>query len=228
MLEENMSYTLYTEATPNPIKIHIALEEIGAKYKSAHVDFSKDDQKSSAFLKLNPNGRIPVLIDHDEDNFAIIESGAILLYLAEKHNALLSSDPKARSEAIQWLMWQMGGLGPMFGQLLVFAAAFENKIPEATARYDRELRRLFGVLNTRLKGQDYIAGEHSVADIACMGWAPMIERLGWDVAEWPNLEAWRNLCLSRPAYKKGLAAVNHIPEDVRMASFRRATIGVGS
>lgn len=223
-----MSYTLYTEATPNPLKIHIALAEINAKYRSVHVDFSKDEQKSTAFLELNPNGRIPVLIDHEEDDFVVIESGAILLHLAEKHENLLPSDQKQRSECIQWLMWQMGGLGPMFGQLLVFAAAFENGYPVVTARYEKEVRRLFGVLNRRLEGRDYIGGEHSVADIACMGWVPLTERLGWDLAEWPNVKAWFDRCMSRPAYKKGTEAAGDIPEDVRMKNFRQATIGVGS
>jgi len=222
-----MSYTLYTEATPNPLKIHIALEEMGVGYQSVHVDFGKDEQKSPDFLKLNPNGKIPVLIDHEED-FVLMESGAILLYLAEKDNNLLPADKKLKSEAVQWLMWQMGGLGPMFGQLMVFAAAFENSFPEVTGRYDKEVRRLFRVLNTRLEGRDYIADEHSIADIACMGWVPLTSRIGWSLEEWPNVERWFNRCLARPAYQKAMANIEDIPEDVRMENFRKATIGIGS
>ncbi len=223
-----MTYTLYTESTPNPIKIHIALEEIGAVYQSLHVDFSKDEQKSAPFLSLNPNGKIPVLVDHSSNDFTVIESGAILLYLADKHEGLLPGDPKLRSEAIQWLMWQMAGLGPMFGQLLVFAAAFENRLPEATARYDREVRRLFGVLDKRLEGRAFIADAHSLADIACMAWTPLTQRLGWDLSVWPHLASWYERCMARPAYVKGVAAAGEIPEELRMANFRKATIGVGS
>jgi len=223
-----MPYSLYTEATPNPLKIHIALHEIDTPYQSINVDFSKDEQKSNNFLKLNPNGRIPVLIDHDENDFTVIESGAILIYLAEKHRKLLPYEGKQRSEVIQWMMWQIGGLGPMFGQLLVFAAAFENAIPEATARYNQEVKRLLGVLNTRLYGRDFLVGNHSIADIACMGWMPMTTRLGWDLHEWPDLRDWVHRCLSRPAYQNAINASGDIPEDVRMANFRRATIGVGS
>jgi GST-like protein len=227
-MEKYMTYTLYTEATPNPLKVHIMLEELGLPYESVHVDFGKEEQKTSEFLKLNPNGRIPVLIDHEKEDFAIIESGAILLYLAEKHGKFLPDDWKHRSETIQWLMWQMAGLGPMFGQLFVFAAAFENGLPQATARYDSEVRRLFGVLNDRLAGRDFIAGEYSVADIACMGWIPLSERLGWDISDWPNLSAWFNGCAQRPAFKSAVASAGDIPEDVRMKNFRQATIGVGS
>lgn len=223
-----MTYTLYTESTPNPIKIHIALHETGSSYKSVHVDFSQDEQKSPEFLRLNPNGKIPVLIDHDHGDYAIMESGAILLYLAEKHPGLLPSDRRNKWDAIQWLTWQMGGLGPMFGQLLVFAAAFENRLPEATNRYEKEVKRLFGVLNARLSGRDFIADEHSVADIACMAWVPLTGRLGWSLADWPNVDAWFQRCMSRPGYEKGFKAAGEISEEVRMNNFRRATIGVGS
>ncbi|MGO1120897.1 glutathione S-transferase family protein [Rhodovibrionaceae bacterium A322] len=223
-----MTYSLYTEATPNPIKVHIALEELALPYRSVPVDFAKDEQKQEPFLTLNPNGKIPVLVDHARNDFVIIESGAILLYLAEKHGRLLPSDSLQRSQAVQWLMWQMGGLGPMFGQLLVFAAAFENSMPEATLRYKKELERLFSVLDRQLDGREFLAGEHSIADIASMAWVPLTERIGWDLSNWPNVQAWSQRCLARPAYIKGIAAAGNIPEEVRMSNFKRATIGLGS
>ncbi len=223
-----MTYTLYTHPTPNPLKVLIMLEELGVSYKTVFVDFGKDDQKTVEFLSLNPNGRIPVLVDHDAEDFVVIDSGAILQYLSEKHKALQPASAKGKSEVMQWLMWQIGGLGPMFGQFLVFAAAFENKIPEATARYDQETKRLLGVLNKRLDGRDFLAEEYSIADIASMAWMPMAERVGWDLTEWPNVKAWFDRCMSRPAYAKAIEAAGSIPEDVRMQNFRKATIGVGS
>jgi len=227
-LEQLMSYTLYTHPTPNPLKVLIMLEELGVSYKTIFVDFGTDEQKSPEFLKLNPNGRIPLLIDHDAEDFAIIESGAILQYLAEKHQQLQPTDAKSKSEVMQWLMWQMGGLGPMFGQLLVFAAAFENSIPEATDRYGKETRRLMSVLNTRLEGRDYLASSYSIADIASMAWMPLAEKVGWDLADWPNVNEWYDRCMSRPAYAKAIEAAGTLPDEVRMTNFRKGTIGLGS
>lgn len=223
-----MSYTIYTESTPNPLKVLIMLEELGVPYKSVKVDLGNEDQKDPGFLKLNPNGRIPVLVDHDADDFVIIESGAILQYLAEKHGVFQPTDAKGKSEVNQWLMWQMGGLGPMFGQLLVFAAAFENKIPEATARYDKEVKRLLSVMNTRLEGREYLADDYSIADIASIAWMPPTQRLGWDLADWPHVKAWFDRCMARPAFSKAVEALGTIPEDIRMRNFRKATVGLGS
>ena len=221
-----MAYTLYTDSTPNPYKVHIALEELGVGYESVHVDFSEEDQKKPEFLTLNPNGKVPVLVDHDEGDFVVIESGAILLYLAEKHGILLPEDKFKRSEAVQWLMWQMGGLGPMFGQFMVFAMPFENRMPEATARYETEVKRLFSVLNTRLEGRDYIADDHSVADMACMGWMWPVPRVGWDLNEWPNVKAWHDRCMTRPAYQRGFAAAGEKPDEKRFKGFAMATVGL--
>ena len=224
-----MAYTLYSEVTPNPIKVLIALEELGVEYTNVRVDFSTEEQKSEKFLKINPNGRIPVLIDHDVEDFVVIESGAILQYLAEKHNLLQATDIKGRSEVNQWLMWQMGGLGPMFGQLMVFAAAFENKMPEATARYDLELRRLISVLNTRLDGREYLAGGiYSIADIASIAWMPLLEKVGVDLADWPNVKAWFDRCSMRPSFTKAHEVAGIIPDEVRMQNFRKATIGLAA
>ncbi|MEM9073090.1 MAG: glutathione S-transferase family protein [Myxococcota bacterium] len=219
-------YTLYSDSTPNPFKVHIALEELGVLYRTKHVDFSEEEQKAPRFLELNPNGKVPVLVDHQREDFVIVESGAILLYLAEAHGSLLPDDPKARSEAIQWLMWQMSGLGPMFGQLLVFAGPFANSQPKATERYEAETKRLFGVLNARLVGRRFIAGEHSVADIACMGWMWPVQRVGWDLADWPNLHAWHARCMERPAYMRGFAAAGSKSDEKRMDGFVKATVGL--
>ncbi|MEH6402924.1 MAG: glutathione S-transferase family protein [Sneathiella sp.] len=223
-----MSYTLYNHPTPNPLKILIMLEELGVSYDTIFVDFGADEQKSPELLKLNPNGRIPLLIDHDANDFAVIESGAILQYLAEKHQQFLPTDAKGKSEVMQWLMWQMGGLGPMFGQLLVFAAAFENSIPAATDRYGKETRRLLSVLNTRLEGRDFLASGYSIADIASIAWMPMVEKVGWDLADWSNVKAWSDRCMSRPAYAKAVEAAGTLPDEVRMANFRKGTVGLGS
>ena len=223
-----MAYTLYTESTPNPLKVHLMLEELAVDYTSVRLSLGKEEQKSPEFLKINPNGRIPVLVDHDAGDFIIIESGAILQYLAEKHSAYTATDPKGRSEVNQWLMWQMGGLGPMFGQLLVFAAAFENKIPEATARYAKETQRLLSVLNTRLDGRDFIAGDYSIADMACVAWIPPTERLGWDLGDWPNVKAWFDRITARPAFTQAVEALGSLDEEERMRNFRKATVGIGS
>ncbi len=222
-----MRYTIYTDATPNPIKVHIALEELGIAYESIHVDFSQNEQKSSKFLKLNPNGRIPVLIDHEQNDFAIIESGAILLYLAEEHGQFLPKDTKGRSEAIQWLMWQMGNFGPMFGQFMAFKLGYQDRVTEASQRYDKEVRRLFGVLNTRLNNREYLAGEHSVADMAVMGWMMPVHRYGlFDLTEWPNVKAWNDRLMARPGYQKGFAAPKIKPQEKIMAGVMTSTIGL--
>ncbi len=219
-------YTVYTDSTPNPFKILIALEELGVPYTTHPVNFLQGEQRSSELLRLNPNGRIPILIDHEHDDLVVIESGAILLHLAEQHDALLPREFVRRSEAVQWLMWQMGGLGPMFGQLLVFAGAYENTVPRATARYQQEVRRLLGVLDTRLQNRDFIADEHSIADIACMGWMWPIDRIGWTLQDWPNLAAWHARCMARPAYPRGFAAAGTKSEGDRMTGFKRAVVGL--
>ncbi len=201
-----MRYTLYTDSTPNPFKVHIMLEELGVEYSMKNVDFSENEQKSPEFRAINANGKVPVLVDHELDDLAISESGAILIHLAETHDRFLPSDPKRRAEVIQWLMWQMSGLGPIFGNLMVFAGPFQNSQPQATARFDTELRRLFDILNNQLEGREFIAGEHSIADMACMGWMWPTKRIGWDLAEWPNIQRWHDALMARPAYERCFAA----------------------
>jgi len=201
--------TLYTAATPNGHKASIALEEFaehGARYEVRALDLSKNEQKEPWFLAINPNGRIPAIVDHDNGDFAVFESGAILLYLAEKYGALLPRDPKQRSVAIQWLMFQMGGVGPMMGQASVFVRYAPEKIPFAIQRYQRECRRLFEVLERRLSEADYLAGdEYSIADIATYPWVRGYKWGELDISGLPKLEAWMERISARPAVQKGLA-----------------------
>ena len=153
-----MSIELLTAPTPNGIKVSIALEELELAYTVRKIDLGAGEQKQDWFLKINPNGRIPAIIDHDNGDFHVFESGAILVYLAEKTGKLMGTDEKNRSVVMQWLMFQMGGLGPMMGQANVFYRYAEEKIPFAIGRYQREVRRLLEVLNERLNGRDFLAG----------------------------------------------------------------------
>ena len=220
---------LYTDSTPNGFKISIALEELELEYKAHNVDFSVEEQKTPDFLAINPNGKIPVIIDRDNDDFIVIESGAILLYIAEKTGKLLPNNFKERSETIQWLMWQMGGLGPMFGQLLVFAVPFENRLPEATQRYQQETLRLLKVLDRRLENREFIVGDqHTIADVACFPWVRMTQRAQIPLDEYPNLDRWFQSLTKRPAYQRGLAVPRDKPDEKRLKGFKAATVGIGS
>ncbi len=161
---------LYTAPTPNGWKASVALEELGLPYEVHLVNLLAGDQKQPDYVKLNPNGRIPTIVDRDAGDFAVFESGAILVYLAEKTGRLMPRDPKGRSLVIQWLMFQMGGIGPMMGQANVFYRYFPEKIQPAIDRYQNECRRLFEVLNTRLADRQWLADDYSIADIANWGW----------------------------------------------------------
>src|SRR5438477_5106778 len=161
---------LYTAPTPNGWKASVVLEELGLPYEVHLVNLLAGEQKQPEYVKLNPNGRIPTIVDRDAGGFAVFESGAILIYLAEKTGRLMSRDPKGRSLVIQWLMFQMGGIGPMMGQANVFFRYAPEKIPFAIDRYQRECRRLFEVLNTQLGEHEYLAGDYSIADIANWSW----------------------------------------------------------
>ena len=199
---------LYTSPTPNGYKISIMLEETGLDYSVHEIDLAKLEQKTPEFLAMNPNGRIPVIVDHDNDDFVIFESGAILLYLAEKSGQLLPREEKARSRVIQWLMFQMGGVGPMMGQANVFHRYFEEKIPAAIHRYQHEGQRLLTVLDEQLKGRKYLCGEYSIADIATWPWAVTHKWSGIDVEGLVNLQAWLERMAQRPAVQRG----RNIPE----------------
>jgi GSH-dependent disulfide-bond oxidoreductase len=195
---------LYTATTPNGFKASIALEELELPYTVHALDLGKQEQKEDWFLKINPNARIPAIVDRDNGDFAVFESGAILLYLAEKTGRLLPSEPKARSVAIQWLMFQMGGIGPMMGQAGVFFRYAPEKIPYAIERYQRETRRLFEVLERRLGEAEYLAGDYSIADIANFSWVRGYAWVGVDVDGLPQVQRWLAAIDARPAVARGL------------------------
>ncbi|MEQ8178809.1 MAG: glutathione S-transferase N-terminal domain-containing protein [Amphiplicatus sp.] len=199
---------LYTAATPNGWKASIALEELELPYELHAFKLSAGDQKQDWFLKINPNGRIPAIVDRDEGNFAVFESGAILVYLAEKTGRLMPADVKGRSLVMQWLMFQMGGVGPMMGQANVFFRYFPEKIPAAIERYQRESRRLLEVLNARLGEAEYLAGDYSIADIATWSWAHTYDWSGLSVDGLDHLQRWLKTVGERPAVARGRA----IPE----------------
>ncbi|MES2642123.1 MAG: glutathione S-transferase N-terminal domain-containing protein [Myxococcota bacterium] len=195
---------LYTSPTPNGWKASIALEELGLPYTVRAIDLSAMEQKRPEFLAINPNGRIPAIVDHDNEDFAVFESGAILLYLAEKTGRLMPTDTKGRSVVTQWLMFQMGGVGPMMGQANVFARYAPVKLPWAIERYQREGRRLLEVLDRRLQDRDYLAGDYSIADIANWSWTHTHAWSGIDVTGLDALAAWSDRIAARPAVQRGL------------------------
>ncbi|AXK56435.1 MULTISPECIES: glutathione S-transferase family protein [Pseudomonas] len=195
---------LYTAATPNGHKVSILLEELGLPYTVHALSFDKREQKAPAFLKINPNGRIPAIVDRDNGDFPVFESGAILVYLAERSGQLLPADPKGRSIVMQWLMFQMGGVGPMQGQANVFFRYFPEKLQGAIDRYQHETRRLYEVLDTRLQQVEYLAGDYSIADIATFPWVRGHEWSGVSVQGLPALQRWMAALEARPAVQRGL------------------------
>ena len=201
---------LYTATTPNGWKVSICLEELGVPYNVKFIDFAENEQKESWYLELNPNGRIPTIVDRGNNNFKVFESGAILIYLAEKHGKLLPTDGKQRSIALQWLMFQMGGVGPMQGQLLVFQRNAPEKIQFALDRYMNESLRLYGVLDTRLKDTEYLANDYSIADIATWPNVSLSNWAGIDLSDFPHLSRWFDAIAARPAVIRGRA----VPEPL--------------
>ena len=195
---------LYTAATPNGHKVSIALEELALPYTLHTLDLHQNVQKEPWFLALNPNGRIPAIVDRADDNFAVFESGAILVYLAEKTGQLMPADPKGRSQVLQWLMFQMGGIGPMMGQANVFYRYFPEKIPAAIDRYQGESKRLFRVLDARLAEHEFLAGDYSIADIANWAWVRTHSWSGVAIDDLPNLKRWVDAIGARPAVQKGI------------------------
>ncbi len=204
---------LYTAATPNGKKVSIALEEMAIEYITHRISFRKSEQKEPWFLKINPNGRIPAIVDRDNDDFAIFESGAILIYLADLSGTLLPTERKARSRVMQWLMFQMGGIGPMMGQANVFYRYAEEKIPYAIGRYQRESRRLFEVMDRHLADHEYLADDYSIADIATWPWVTIYEWSGLSVDGLDNLQRWLKAIGERPAVIRGAAVPNNDPID---------------
>jgi GST-like protein len=211
---------LYTAPTPNGWKASIMLEEVGLPYTVRALRLDRLEQKEQAFLRINPNGRIPAIVDRDAGDFPVFESGAILLYLAEKTGRLLPADPKGRSRAIQWLLFQMSGIGPMQGQANVFYRYAPEKIPFAIERYQKETRRLYEVLDHRLGEAEYLAGDYGVADVATWPWVSIHEWAGVSVEGLANLQRWMQAVGARPAVQRGRAvpeAALPSEEDVRAA-----------
>ena len=196
-------YDLYYWTTPNGHKITMMLEELGTDYKIVPINIGKGDQFEQDFLKISPNNRIPALVDNKPsdggDSISLFESGAILLYLAEKHGQLIPSDIGGRSNVLQWLFWQMANLGPMGGQNHHFVVYTSEQIPYAINRYVNEVSRLYAVLDVQLQHWEYICGEFSIADMACYPWIVPHKRQKQDIAKFPNLERWFTAVRNRPA-----------------------------
>ena len=202
---------LYTSPTPNGRKISVMLEEIGLDYTVHKIDMGKLEQKRPEFLAMNPNGRIPVIVDRANDDFAVFESGAIMIYLAEQAGTLLPTDIKGRSRVIQWLMFQMGGIGPMMGQANVFYRYFPEKIDAAISRYQNEGRRLFEVLDTRLAESEWLADEFSIADIANWAWARTYKWSGVSADGLEHFQRWLGQLAERPGCQRGIEVPVKLP-----------------
>ena len=198
---------LYTSATPNGQKIHIMLEEAGLDYKTHWISIDKGEQFDPEFLKISPNNKIPAIVDDDGpggQRVTVFESGAILLYLAEKTGMFLPSDPIERLEALQWLFWQMGGFGPMLGQAHHFRAYAREKIDYAIDRYTNEARRLYRILDKQLADHEYVAGDYSIADMAIFPWCRLHGRQGQKLEDFPNVKRWFDTMAARPAVAKDM------------------------
>jgi GSH-dependent disulfide-bond oxidoreductase len=195
---------LYTSATPNGHKVSVTLEELGLPYEVHRIDLTGGEQKQPWYLALNPNGRIPTIVDTAADDFAVFESGAIMIYLAEKIGKLLPTDARGRSQVLQWLMFQMGGVGPMMGQANVFFRYFPEKIQPAIDRYQAEVKRLFGVLDQHLAAHEYLAGDYSIADIANWCWVRTASWSGVETEAFPHLQRWSGVIYERPAAVRGI------------------------
>jgi GSH-dependent disulfide-bond oxidoreductase len=198
---------LYTWSTPNGRKVSIMLEEVALPYKVHAVDIGKGHQFEANFVAVSPNSKIPAIVDSDGPDgtpYSLFESGAILLYLSDKTGRFLPQMKTQRFEAIQWLMFQMGGVGPMFGQVHHFLRAAPEPVPYAIERYSKETRRLYGVLDKRLAGRDWLTSEYSVADIATYPWVARHEWHKVDLADFPNVKRWFDVISARPAVQQGM------------------------
>ncbi|MDX1587616.1 MAG: glutathione S-transferase N-terminal domain-containing protein [Oleiphilaceae bacterium] len=216
---------VYTAPTPNGHKVTVALEEMQLPYNVIGVDLSKGAQKRPEFLELNPNGRIPVIVDRANGDFVVFESGAILWYLAELSGQFLPRDPRQRSVCMQWLMFQMGGVGPMMGQANVFYRYFPEKIEPAIERYQKECRRLFEVLNTRLGEARYLAGnDYSIADMATWPWVRTYKWSGVDMEGLSHLRRWMDELQQRPACQKGVKLPDAMPDPDDMVRHAQSMV----
>ena len=205
---KNKPIDLYYWPTPNGWKITIMLEECSLPYTVIPVDISKGDQFKPQFLAISPNNRMPAIVDHDGPDgrpISIFESGAILQYLGRKTGKFYPRDERGRVEVEQWLLWQMANLGPKAGEANHFRHYAPEKLPYAIERFSNEMNRVYGVMNTRLKDREFLAGNYSIADIACVGWASRAERHGHDMSGFPNVRRWLETLLGRPAVKRGLS-----------------------
>lgn len=214
---------LLTSETPNGWKVAILLEELGVPYKVTRISLTDRVQKEDWYVALNPNGRIPTLIDHDDGDFPVFESGAIMIYLAEKFGRFLPQGVHGRSRVIQWLMWQMSGLGPMMGQATVFNRYFEDKLPKVIERYVRESQRLFEVMDRRLADNQYLAGDYSIADIACFPWVRGHEWAQVPMGGFNHLLRWYDEIGARPAVQRGLL----VPEPPKAEEMAEKTVAQG-
>jgi GSH-dependent disulfide-bond oxidoreductase len=197
----------YTWSTPNGRKVSIMLEEVALPYRVHAVNIGQGDQFKPEYLKINPNGKIPSIVDPDGPDgkpIAMMESGAILVYLARKTGKLFAPPGRAMYDALQWLMFQMGGVGPMFGQTHHFLRAAKEQVPYAIDRYSKETQRLYGVLNERLKESEYLGGAYSIADIATYPWVARHEWHKTDLGDFPGVKRWFDAISARPAVKKGM------------------------
>ena len=201
----------YTWTTPNGRKVSILLEELGVDYEVHSINITQGDQKRPAFLKISPNNKIPAIIDRD-NGMSLMESGAILIYLAEKYGKFLPKDSIARAEVNEWLMWQMGGFGPILGQAHHFLHFNPGKSDYAEERFRNEVARLYGVLDRRLGGRDYICDDYSIADMAIWPWVSRYEWQQVNLADYPNVRAWYQRLLSRDAVQKGYHVPKHMGE----------------
>ncbi|WP_026362951.1 glutathione S-transferase N-terminal domain-containing protein [Methylopila sp. M107] len=207
---------LYYWPTPNGWKITIMLEELGLPYRLIPVNIGAGDQFKPDFLKISPNNKMPAIVDPDGpggEPISVFESGAILQYLGRKTGKLYPTDERKRVEVDEWLFWQMGGFGPMLGQVHHFRNYAPEKIPYAIDRYVNEANRLYGVLDERLAGRDFICGDYSIADIAAVGWAKLWDKQGQSIDDTPNVKRWLERLLARPAVARGLAAKVDAPKS---------------
>jgi GST-like protein len=198
---------LYTWTTPNGRKVSIMLEELGLPYNVHPIDIGKGEQFAPDYVAINPNGKIPSIIDPEGPDgapIAMMESGAILIYLAEKSGKLLPRTARGRNVALQWLMFQMGGVGPIFGQVHHFLRAAKEPVPYAIERYSKETQRLYGVLNARLAGHEYLADEYSIADVATYPWVARYEWHKTNLADYPHVKRWFDAISARPAVQRGM------------------------
>ena len=210
---------LFTAPTPNGHKVSIMLEELGVPYTVHRLDLGQNQQKTPEFLAINPNGRIPAIVDHAPADggapMPVFESGAILIYLAEKYGKLLPADTRLRSETLQWVMFQMGGVGPMQGQANVFFRYWHEKYQPAIDRYQNETKRLYKVLDARLEGRDFLVGagrgEYTIADVINFPWPNIHGWAGVAIDDLPNLSRWRDAIRARPAVQRGLAVPGDVP-----------------